>query len=577
MKEEKNLRKTYKLKEATVGGLVDKLIGGNYISLNEADEVRKALAKATENMNDLEVAYVINTLNKRIDAPNSELITSAGFNYSGFENALKETSNKVKEKKLEKLARENKELEGATTNSSNDKKEKELSEAEKIEIDKNKESIDRVFNDFFEMKNFKLDKETEYEIAKGMMEQRKYQAIVKELISNGMPKEEAHREACKTLHVPENYFESPIMNASNVMLLAKESQEFAEEKNISKEEAIKILCEQDPDRAKKIFGSSYEEIKQGSVNAIYKMQEYLFQNLEIYHIEQMKKRADNTNNYKNSKKYFNISDMKLELEKREKEERKKIRISKILKKISKKLNKEKTDQEPIKQDELFEKLKNEYLTTNQSISDIYNKYKYSNCGELSFEEVLQGIENRIKLKGKSIWTEENLRTMMANERKIRIYDEVFEACEYMKNITDSQKEYHYYSETNIARINSYKKERSQCLISIGEVKREFLKLEKEPLEELEKNTFDKSMNDQDEYEKKFVQLEKSLKVETIESIIQQNPNVAAIASKNGVTNSRIKNAFNKIKNLFKSSEKKQNTQEQEEQQTQSVEGEEITQ
>ncbi len=567
MKEEKNLRKTYKLKEATVGGLVDKLIGGNYISLNEADEVRKALAKATENMNDLEVAYVINTLNKRIDAPNSELITSAGFNYSGFENALKETSNKVKEMKLEKLARENKELEGATTNSSNDKKEKELSEAEKIEIDKNKEAIDGIIEGVFGLKDYKLDNETKDEMAKCMMEIRKFQELVDKLMEEGLSEEKAEAKAYTLMNIPKDYFDSDIMKAAKIAVLTVDIEKDAKEKNESFEESAQSYQKKYPGRMKNMFSGVAPEDLAGK-NFAEKCAIVFVNHVEKHHQKKFKESKDNIFSYVNAGEYCNISDLRRCTEKRVEERALVYENKNLLRNL---LNNRKSKQQQEIENEFYEKMKNEYLTTEQSISDIYDKYKYTTkFAKLDFEDMLVGIEGRLKLNCKTQDDILYINSIMHNERQIRTIDMTMYYYKMIEeNVKEENKE-HYYSKTNLEKIKGYKAEKAERKRNVNESKVWLGAIERKDVAELRKNLFDEEQKGEDLEEN-------TLKVENFKTSEGQRPNVAAIASKNGVTNSRVKNAFNKIKNLFRSSEKKQNTQEQEEQQTQSVEGEEITQ
>lgn len=455
MEKQKGIKRAYKLKEPTVAGLVEKLSAGDYINSNEIPEVRNALAKATENMDSMEVAYVINTLDKKIDAPSSDIVTSDGFNYSVFEKTLKEASNTVQEKKIEKNSRRM--LQDKSVPGKNTEKENKLSEEDKLEIESNKKSIDSAIKNVLGLKDYDLDDETKGEMAKCMLELRKFQSLVDKLMEKGLSKEDAKKEACKTMNVSQDYFESHIMNAAKVQIIASDIEREAKEKNKSVDDIAREYEQKHPDKVEEISGLVEENIQSKSFTE--KLAIAFTNQMERHHKEKLTKSNNNIFSYVNSDKIGDIDDLRKASKKMVEQRAHVYKNQNFLENL---LNKRKSKEEQGIEIEFYEKMKNEYLTTDQSISDIYEKYKHTKkFANFDFEDMLQGIVERLSVSCKSREDKEALKLMQKNERKIRITDITLLYYDMTKNSAKGENKGNYDVGSNFEKIKEYKVEKEK--------------------------------------------------------------------------------------------------------------------
>ena len=136
-------------------------------------------------------------------------------------------------------------------------------------------------------------------------------------------------------------------------------------------------------------------------------------------------------------------------------------------------------------------------------------------------------------------------------------------------MTSENKE-HYFSQTNLGKLNRYKDERKEKAQEINDAKVWMKAIYRKEETDLRENLFD--IDNQGE-----ILTGNELKAENLETGAWQIPNIGAMAEKFGVTNSKLRGMFSKIKNLWKSKNVSKSTQEQENQQLQSIDDEEITQ
>lgn len=578
-------------KVTTIAQLVKKLKDSSYINNDEVDMVKNSLTKATEGMQEGEIAELVGTLDKQFENPNSELRAN-GFNYKAFEKTVRVITTKIQDEKrikLEKIEKEKleeKEKLDFGTEKSNNSEERGLTKEEAKEVAENKEFLISDFFEEFDLKGL-LDDETIDEISESMLKVKKHNQLVDELMKNeGLSYDEANKKACQIENRTEDYYQTPKMQIADDAISIQEAEKEAAGKNWTFEQRINNYYKNHPDKAKAKFGDRYEEILSGKATPYEIMKERnLRRTMEIAEKKQ-EQSFKNASEFMFKKEYFDISDLKIEFEFLEKQERKRLQASDRLKRFREKIGKKVKDEDgnEIDRKDVFEKLKNEYLTTEQSVSDIYNKYMYTELEGMTFEEALQGIQKSIKRNGNGIWNEENLKTMMRDERKIRITDRVMEACRYMNEDVEPGQVAKYNSPINLAKLNRYLADKDKRKEDSQDLKAEFLKLEKKPLEEIKRNIFNKTTNDKKEYEAKFYEQiretssarTEELQAEELQTEEGQMINAAALAEKNGVTNSKMKTAMDKLKNLFRIKSSSKGSQEQA-QTVQSVEDEEITQ
>lgn len=407
------------LKEPTVSGLIEKLEEAGLVTDNGAYEIRLLLLRETKEMDKTEIGSFISSLDKKIDAPGSNLITGNTINYASFESAIKEEVNRIQTIRHERLGVDKQGDKNGNTLDSNTALNKELTEEEKKQIADNKVFIKNTLNNFFEIP-LELDEETEDVLAKSMVELKKYYTLKKELTQKGVSEEEAHKIACKKMQVSEDYFKSSIMGAAKVAVVVEGIERIAQEAKIdSKEEAAKKYLEQNFEIAHDALGDQYEDVHQGNITILKALGLSICSCFEEYSKEKM---AEATlEMYKLEATDVDLKSLKKILDRREKADKSRVFWNKFVKKIG--------NVKDANEEILFEEIKNEYLRTGNSVLDIYNKYMGTKLKKYSFEDVLQGIEGRIRQNDLSVLSEQSLNRMMETERKNRLAYEMREQWE----------------------------------------------------------------------------------------------------------------------------------------------------
>ena len=407
------------LKEPTVSGLIEKLEEAGLVTDNGAYEIRLLLLRETKEMDKTEIGSFISSLDKKIDAPGSNLITGNTINYDSFESAIIEEVNRIQTIRHERLGVDKQGDKNGNTLDSNTALNKELTEEEKKQIADNKVFIKNTLNNFFEIP-LELDEETEDVLAKSMVELKKYYTLKKELTQKGVSEEEAHKIACKKMQVSEDYFKSSIMGAAKVAVVVEGIERIAQEAKIdSKEEAAKKYLEQNFEIAHDALGDQYEDVHQGNITILKALGLSICSCFEEYSKEKM---AEATlEMYKLEATDVDLKSLKKILDRREKADKSRVFWNKFVKKIG--------NVKDANEEILFEEIKNEYLRTGNSVLDIYNKYMGTKLKKYSFEDVLQGIEGRIRQNDLSVLSEQSLNRMMETERKNRLAYEMREQWE----------------------------------------------------------------------------------------------------------------------------------------------------
>lgn len=563
MSDQKNLRKTYELKEPTVNGLIEKLTEGNYINLSEADEVRTALAKATEKMNDLEVAYVINMLDKRIDAPGSEVITSAGFNYSSFEKTLQEATSKVQEQRDVRISKE-KELDMFPEGLQDKMGEKHIDAAA---LEQGKEIVDNVIDICGQHGiNLNIDDKTKEELTEATATVNVVSDSVNKLMQSGLEYEVALEQVLEDNNISKEYWKSDIVQAACAAIYLAGTDKVMAEKGVDSAEAEKEFLKNNP-FIKKMLPELDSELLAGKT-PLEKGVIMLGGLLEKHQSKKFKKSQDKVLNIINSDEYCNISDLRRAIFDRIDQRTVLYDRKNTLKYL---LNQTKPKKQQEIENEFFEKMKNEYLSTDQTISDIYEKYKNtSKIAKLDFEDMVVGIQKKLYIDCKTQDDVLYINNLMYKEREIRGIDQTLYFYDYKEKNVTSENKGHYFSQTNLEKLNGYKDERKEKAQEINDAKVWMKAIYRKEETELRENIFD--VDNQGE-----ILAGNKLIAENMETGAWQIPNIGAIAEKFGVTNLKLRGMFSKIKNLWKSKNASKSTQEQENQQLQSVDDEEITQ
>lgn len=562
MNEQKGLKKAYELKEPTVNGLIEKLTEGNYINLSEADEVRRALEKATEKMNDLEVAYVINMLDKRIDAPGSEVITSAGFNYSSFEKTLQEATSKVQEQREVRISKE-KELDKIPEGLQDKMGEKHIDAAA---LEQAKEIVDNVV-DICEKHgiNLNIDDKTKEELREATAVVNVVINSVNKLIQSGVEPEAALEQVLEEKNISKEYWNSDIVKSACAGIYLAGTDKVMAEKGVDSVEAEKEFFKKNP-FIKKMLPELDSELLAGK-STYEKGAIMLVKFLEKHQQKKFQKSQDKVLDIINSDEYCNISDLRKAIFDRIDQRTVLYDRKNVLKYL---LNQTKPKKQQEIENEFFEKMKNEYLSTDQTISDIYKKYrKTPKIAKLDFEDMVIGIQKKLYIDCKTQDDVLYINNLMYKEREIRGIDQTVYFYDYKeKNVTSKNKD-HYFSQTNLDKLKRYKDERKEKAQEINDAKVWMRAIYGKEETDLRENLFD--MDNQGE-----ILTGNELKAENLETGAWQIPNIGAMVEKFGVTNSKMKTAMDKLKNLFRIKSSSKGSQEQA-QTEQSVEDEEITQ
>ena len=181
------------LNKPTIEGLIEKLLSDNYIKPDEAETVQSMLQSATSGMTTEEISILIGSLNDKVEAPSSELLTQDGINLSVLESAINETTKVIIR---EKNIREQSQAKVEDPLEKILQKEQEEREHQE-QIEKTKEFLANLSQEFSEVEfNFKLTDEESIEYA-SIINSPHFKNMIKlmsECIANGKDPEEAFKK-----------------------------------------------------------------------------------------------------------------------------------------------------------------------------------------------------------------------------------------------------------------------------------------------------------------------------------------------------------------------------------------------
>lgn len=388
------------LKKPTIEGLIEKLLEENHIQENEAGTVQALLAQASNGLNKDEIFTLVTKLNDKLDAHTSDLITPNGLNYSVFESEVKTVAQVINK---EKIQREKSQAQ-ATVDPLQEKKEVEKTPEEKAEIERqqrindNKNYLRNLIESIPGADKLGITEETIEQIAE--IEDRNtlyYDRVQKIMDEKKCTLDEATKIANQEFGTTESSFESDENAVAEMTWLKKKIEEGMKSgkpqgdviKSIYKENTVRMKALESVKGGRELLRG----IATGVVNAGDAIQFSIFERLSA-----IKKSKENESQEKvegsigyihstiDNENGLNIKNLRSYFEDYYKN-KEKLRS----KTMDSNENEERKD--------FFEMLAQKYITTDMTISDLYNEFaediivkKY----ELEFEDFLDGIEKNLK-------------------------------------------------------------------------------------------------------------------------------------------------------------------------------------
>ena len=186
------------LNKPTIEGLIEKLLSDNYIKPDEAETVQSMLQSATSGMTTEEISILIGSLNDKVEAPSSELLTQDGINLSVLESAINETTKVIIREKIEREnnQKENVPIENARTR-------EEIEELKRQEAIKETKEFFKS-NSFLAGLNMTKDEMEKFAQIKNDPKVNEYAELKNQHIKNGLSEDEAHQKAQKQTRIKRN-------------------------------------------------------------------------------------------------------------------------------------------------------------------------------------------------------------------------------------------------------------------------------------------------------------------------------------------------------------------------------------
>lgn len=374
------------LNKPTIEGLIEKLLSDNYIKPDEAESVQSMLQSATSGMTTEEISTLISSLNDKVEAPSSELLTQDGLNLSVFESAINETTKVIIR---EKNIREQSQAKVEDPLEKILQKEQEEREHQE-QIEKTKEFLANLSQEFSEVEfNFKLTDEETDEYA-SMIHNPHFKNVIKlmsEYTAQGKDPKEAFNKYAEENGISWSFDKVTAAAGLSVFQKGAEIRKKGKKGNAVLEE----LVENEGDLVTVACGSVDEFRKKG----------FSFVGTVLNNVIQRTREKDiniQTTKLKEAVlggKTLTYNELKRNVIYLEQV---KIDYYERIKKTLEKNNDQLLNEEDCKKrDELFHNITNEYLATGKDFSMLY-KYTKDNplIQEMSFEEFFDRIIQDLK-------------------------------------------------------------------------------------------------------------------------------------------------------------------------------------
>ena len=399
------------LNKPTIEGLIEKLLSDNYIKPDEEETVQSMLQSATSGMTTEEISILIGSLNDKVEAPSSELLTQDGINLSVLESAINETTKVIIR---EKNIREQSQAKVEDPLEKILQKEQEEREHQE-QIEKTKEFLANLSQEFSEVEfNFKLTDEESIEYA-SIINSPHFKNMIKlmsECIANGKDPEEAFNKYAEENGISWSFDKVTAAAGFSVFQKGAEIRKKGKKGNAAVEE----LAENEADLVTVVCGSVDEFRKKG----------FSFVGTVLNNVIQRTREKDmkyQTTVLKEAAlggKYLTYDELKRKVVYLEQ-----VKIDyydRIKKTLHKNNDQVLTEEDSKKRNELFHEITNEYLATGRNFSTLYKITKDNPLiQDMSFEEFFDRIIEDLKSNSKGSKEENSAITgIIEIEREDRI-------------------------------------------------------------------------------------------------------------------------------------------------------------
>ena len=412
------------LNKPTIEGLIEKLLSDNYIKPDEAETVQSMLQSATSGMTTEEISILIGSLNDKVEAPSSELLTQDGINLSVLESAINETTKVIIR---EKNIREQSQAKVEDPLEKILQKEQEEREHQE-QIEKTKEFLANLSQEFSEVEfNFKLTDEESIEYA-SIINSPHFKNMIKlmsECIANGKDPEEAFNKYAEENGISWSFDKVTAAAGFSVFQIGAEIRKKGKKGNAAVEE----LAENEADLVTVVCGSVDE----------FRIKGFSFVGTVLNNVIQRTREKDmkyQTTVLKEAAlggKYLTYDELKRKVVYLEQ-----VKIDyydRIKKTLHKNNDQVLTEEDSKKRNELFHEITNEYLATGRNFSTLYKITKDNPLiQDMSFEEFFDRIIEDLKSNSNGSKEENSAITEIIEiERKDRIYYKLAEQLGSARN------------------------------------------------------------------------------------------------------------------------------------------------
>lgn len=240
MEEEKKIKKAKEI--STSEDFADKLIEEGYITESERGEIEATINIVTQNMSKQEKANTIRILAKKIDAPNSNLISQNRLNYASFEKVVQELSKDVEKARKEREIKNQTEQEENTPKNISEEEKRKQEIEEKIK--KNETFISDFFKDFLGLENEDITDEEKRDMAEKVYIAEELDDRAKKYQEMGETAEDALAHAMKDLGLSKRDLEDLDMKLAFTQVVGKKCMKLKREGH-TEEEIGKIVFAED--------------------------------------------------------------------------------------------------------------------------------------------------------------------------------------------------------------------------------------------------------------------------------------------------------------------------------------------
>lgn len=394
----------------TIEGFVERLLKENHIKSNETVTVENTLNKATDGMTPEERAAVIRSLNEKLDAPSSDLITPQGLNFASFESEVKTVTQVIIKNKDYKENQEKKAAELAEKNLVVENKNQEK-ESEREMTKKNIDSIRNLLLQFPEFSDFEFSEIELEELGKTKTNLDKFIKRADEMKQEHpeLLDEEIIENAAQECGIDLNSGEIKVAIATRFSEDLKKIENVDQDNGIDLDRLIQFSSNTVNFLFKRECELAKREGKKLTVRGLVK-RTFTIGAEKIFNDKNQSKNSEIEALEKDGW-YLNLQDLKNNIEEKEEIER-----------CFTYWRKKNIDKYDIELD--YTKLAEKYLCTDKSISQIYEQLKKEDPKlEVKFNDVLNGIIENLKSRNNAPDAINTLESIRKSEEERRVYEQ----------------------------------------------------------------------------------------------------------------------------------------------------------